>query len=84
MKRCILCKYFNISFPTCGYSEMTPGTEGSMSCTLGVGIFPSYSYNYRKLKSKKASTGLIELSETDFFEATKAAETCESYVERSE
>lgn len=36
MRACIACLYFNLSLGDRGYSDLTPGWPGSISCQKGV------------------------------------------------
>lgn len=79
-RRCTMCRHFQISFPTRGYSELTPGDTGSVNCADGVKLFQQPMYGGRR--SMTSYVSMHDIDEADFFRAVRRAETCESYTPR--
>ncbi len=68
-RTCAVCKWFSISFGSAGYSELTPGSEGSVYCRKNYGLWADAS-----------STP----DESQFYELVAQAKHCPSYEQRPE
>ena len=64
---CVFCKHWYFSGGERGYSEMTPGTDASMTCLKGH-------YDKKDIR-------LLEMTTEDFRAAIEIAITCKDYLE---